>query len=124
MSYATQISEKLRKIRELKEYSQKYMAMQMDISQRQYQRIENGETELNLSKLEEVCKILEVSVEQLLGFDEQFIFNHCSNNTNVGGKDFTINVQLPEGMVKVFSDRIAHLEGEVAYLREMLKGKL
>lgn len=95
----------------------------MEMSQRQYQRIENGEVELNMSKLDEICKLLEITLEQLLGFEEQFIFNHCSNNTNVGGKDFTINVQLPNDMLKIFFDRITHLENEVNYFRELLKSK-
>jgi DNA-binding Xre family transcriptional regulator len=34
------------------------MALKMEMSQRQYQRIENGEVELNMSKLDEICKLL------------------------------------------------------------------
>jgi transcriptional regulator with XRE-family HTH domain len=118
MSYTTQIPEKLRKIRELKGYSQEYMALQMDMSQRQYQRIESGEADISMGKLEEMCKALEVSVEQLMGFDEQFIFNNC---TNVGGgKEVTVNVHFPKEMAEM----IQHLEKEIVYLREVLKGKL
>jgi transcriptional regulator with XRE-family HTH domain len=125
MSHTTQIPEKLRKLRELKGLSQEYMAHKMDISQRQYQRFESGDADIQLSKLESVCEILEVSLEQLLGFDEQFIFNNCSHNTNVvGGKEIEVNVHFSKDMVKVFSDRIAHLEEEIVYLRNMLKGKL
>ena len=42
----------IRKIRELKGFSQDYMAQQLSISQRQYSRIEKNETEIALSKLQ------------------------------------------------------------------------
>ena len=125
MSYTTQIPEKLRKIREIKGYSQEYVALQMDISHRQYQRIESGEADVSLSKLEEACRVMEISLEQLMGFDERFILNNCTNKNSVlGGNEVTLNVHFPEDMVKVFTDRIEHLEGEIVYLREMLKGKV
>jgi len=67
----------IKKIRELKGYSQDYMASQLEISQRQFSRIEKNEVDLNLSRLTEISKLLEVTPSQILGFDEKFIFQNC-----------------------------------------------
>ncbi len=66
----------IKKIRELKGYSQDYMASQLEISQRQFSRIEKNEVDLNLSRLNEISKLLEVTPSQILGFDEKFIFQN------------------------------------------------
>jgi len=67
----------IKKIRELKGYSQDYMANQLTISQRQFSRIEKNEVDLNLSRLNDISKLLEVTPSQILGFDEKFIFQNC-----------------------------------------------
>ena len=67
----------IKKIRELKGYSQDYMANQLAISQRQFSRIEKNEVDLNLSRLNDISKLLEVTPSQILGFDEKFIFQNC-----------------------------------------------
>lgn len=54
----------IRKIRELKGYSQEFLANQLEISQRQLSRIENNETDMSLSRLETISKLLEVTLNQ------------------------------------------------------------
>lgn len=46
------INEKIRKIREVKEWSQEQMAEKMNMSLNCYAKIERGETKLYLDKLE------------------------------------------------------------------------
>ncbi|KAB2859498.1 MAG: helix-turn-helix transcriptional regulator [Flavobacteriales bacterium] len=108
-----EVGSNIRKIRELKGFSQDFMANQLNISQRQYSRIEKEETKLDLDKLQTISEILEVTLEQLLGFNEKFIFNHCQaafgNNQNY--------YAYSENEKKLFEDRIKHLEEEVIFLR-------
>ena len=79
MTNKKNIGETLRKIRELKGYSQEYIASALEISQRNYSRIEKNEVDINLGKLFKISKILEVTPQQIMGFDEQFIFSNCTN---------------------------------------------
>ena len=85
------IGTNIRKIRDLKGFSQEFMANRLTISQRQYSRIEKNETELTLSKLETISDVLEVSIEQLLGFDDQHIFN---NNNQQGGNAASVLIAV------------------------------
>jgi len=113
------IGTNIRKIRELKGFSQEFMAEKLAISQRQYSRVEKNETELTLSKLETIGEVLEVTPQQLMGFDEKFIFKNCEtafgNNQNY--------YAFSEKEREQYEKRITHLEGEILFLRNQLESK-
>lgn len=58
----------IRRIREFKGYSQKYIAKRIGKSQALISKIENGQAHLSGDTLEQLCKILEVAREEL--FDD------------------------------------------------------
>lgn len=79
------INDNIRNIRELKNYTQKYMAQSLGITQAGYCKIEKGKTELSYLKLKKIADILEVSVEVIMNFDSQLYlksFNSRSAETN------------------------------------------
>ncbi len=59
----------IRKYRELRNYTQDYVAKQMGISQNAYSKIENNYTQLTVSHIKELSKILEVGILDLLKDD-------------------------------------------------------
>jgi len=113
------IGTNIRKVRELKGYSQEYMAQTLEISQKQYSRIEKNETELTLTKLEAIGKVLEVTSQQLLGFDEKFIFQNCENAFGNNQNYYAYSGKERE----LFEKRIVHLEGEILFLRNQIESK-
>jgi transcriptional regulator with XRE-family HTH domain len=56
----TKIGAKIRKIRELKGFSQEYMASSLGITQNSYSKLENQKTRLSLKRLNNISKILEL----------------------------------------------------------------
>lgn len=56
----------IRKYRELRNYTQDYVAKQMGISQNAYSKIENNYTQLTVSHIKTLSKILEVGILELL----------------------------------------------------------
>lgn len=64
------IAEHIREIRKLKEYSQEYMAAQLDISQQAYQKIESGKTKISLNCALQIAKLLKIDFEQLANPDK------------------------------------------------------
>lgn len=56
----------IRKYRELRNYSQEYVAGKMGISQNAYSKIENNITQLTVSHIRQISAILEVSITDLL----------------------------------------------------------
>jgi len=50
-----------------KGYSQEYLGEQLGLTQYAYHKIENGKTKLQVKCLLELCMVLEIQVEALLG---------------------------------------------------------
>jgi transcriptional regulator with XRE-family HTH domain len=65
----------IKKIRELSDYTREYMSAELNMSTSGYGKIERGEVDLTLSKLLSICKVLEVTVVQLLFFDATTLFS-------------------------------------------------
>jgi transcriptional regulator with XRE-family HTH domain len=115
------IGNNIRKVRELKGYSQEYIASAMGISQRQYSRLEKNETELTLSKLISIADILEATPQQLMGFDEKFIFQNCDNAYGANNQN---NYAFSEKERENYEKQIDHLKGEIVFLRTQLESTL
>jgi transcriptional regulator with XRE-family HTH domain len=69
------VAANIRKCREIRNYDQAYMAKELDISTTSYRSIESGTTKLTLAYLFAIAKILSVTPEFLLNFDEKTLFN-------------------------------------------------
>lgn len=123
------IGEKIKKVRELKNYTQEYMAEQLQISQSQYIRIESGESDLLYSRLEQIAKILETSISEIDNIDDTISFisknkikgkevNHFQAKNNL---NLTIKEEgLYQETKKLYEQIIQQLEKENAYLRELV----
>ncbi|MGC4057560.1 MAG: helix-turn-helix transcriptional regulator [Chitinophagaceae bacterium] len=56
----------LRKAREAKNFTQEYLAVQLDISATAYRNIENRHTQVSVRRLYEIANVLDISVVELL----------------------------------------------------------
>lgn len=64
------LGKKIRLLRHQKGWSQEDVAKQLDISIPAFSKIETGITDINLSRLEQISKLYEMSVVQLLTFND------------------------------------------------------
>lgn len=64
-------SEKIRQLRLQKDLSQENMADMLGLSTTAYGDIERGRTELSFSRLENIAKLLDISLPALLGFESK-----------------------------------------------------
>jgi transcriptional regulator with XRE-family HTH domain len=70
------VYQNIRKIRELKNLTREYVAAELNMSTSGYGKIERGDVDLTVSKLIEISKVLEVSIEFIFRFDISLFFNH------------------------------------------------
>ena len=111
---------KIRVLREIKGYTQENMATELQISGKAYQKIESGETQLSISRLNQISKILEHSVIEILSFDESNIFeNRKSKPEKVAP---VTNVSIPDNnpIVDSKNDLIKNLQKEVKFLKKVV----
>jgi len=99
--------QKLRVIREFRNYSQEHIAARLGISQNAYSRIENNQTRITADRLLALATILQVPTEELLSEKDPVI--HFS-------------APIPGGKEDQWKDeKIAFLENELHALREERK---
>jgi len=76
------IHEKLRIIRMFKGYSQEEMAEKLSYSLSGYAKIERGEVELSVNKLENIAELMGIDLQKMLGINEGNMFNVAENCTH------------------------------------------
>lgn len=107
---ATSIKNKIKSIRELKNYTQEYMAKQLGVTQAGYSKIEKGITVLSYEKLVAIAHILEVSVEDIISFDRHRYFNSFNNVKGNNNGSVLINSDSSVTLKKLYEDKIKLLE--------------
>ena len=121
-----EIGEKIKKLRELRDYSQDYVAKKLKITQGAYSRMEQGEIDVTFSRLEKVAEVLEMPVAKLVGYDDkQMMTNYItqSDNCTING-DILSNKLFVEELKKQYDLRILSLENEVIRLHSLLEKAL
>jgi transcriptional regulator with XRE-family HTH domain len=112
-----QIGQKIKKLRELKNFTQSHLASELGITQSAYSKMELGETEVSYTKLAKIAEVFGMSPEEIMTFNEQMIFNVMHNQT---GNGFVINKGFTENEKKLYEDQITHLKEEINYLKKVL----
>ncbi len=115
------ISKNIRKYRELKGFSQEYMAHQLDINQASYAKIENNSTKITIDRLFAISKLLETTITDLLDVKNQTIFNQKDNETaNAFGKV----EHFYQDNKDVYEKLLQSKDEQIALLKSLLDKKL
>ncbi|HEX9513560.1 MAG TPA: helix-turn-helix domain-containing protein [Puia sp.] len=117
--------QKLRVLREFRNYSQEYIAEKLGITQNAYSRIENNQTKITAERLGRLAVILNIPPMELLSDKEPVL--HFSDPSSHPGqspkedhwKEMIENTRQLYGQVIVSKDeKIAFLENEIYTLRK------
>ena len=99
---------KIRQLRELKGYSQEYMAVELGIAQSTYARLEQDDSRINITRLQCIANILDTSVAQMMGdeISQMERIEGCMNFATQLNREY-----------------IETLKEEIFYLKELLLTK-
>lgn len=101
------ISNNIKKFRELKDITREEIAAQLDMSVSGYSKIERGEIDLTITKLDKIANIIGVSISQILNFDVTNIFNISNNKTvNSIGTDNKISNYNESDFTKKYIEKL------------------
>jgi len=114
------LGQKIKKLRELKNYTQEHMAKQLSLTQSGYCKIELDEVDIPYSRLEQVAKVLGLKPEDIISFNEQMVFNVMHNKTESGVNGVVFQNQLPSNEKKLYEEQIQILRQENTYLKGIL----
>jgi transcriptional regulator with XRE-family HTH domain len=116
------IGSKIKKLRELKNFTQSHMAEELGISQSTYSKIEMGEVDVSMSKLEKISSVLGLTPQEVFTFNEQMIFNVMYNQNGHNG--FVINKGVSENEIEIYKDQIQTLKNEIEHLKKIIDSLL
>lgn len=111
------LSLKIRKIREIRGFSQDFMAKKLAISQRAYSKLENQQTQLTWARIHTIAGILQVKPSDIISFNEEkMLEKKIPLHDNLSA---TIPTDL-EKYLNSCADRILVLEKEILFLKRRL----
>jgi len=115
--------QKLRVIREFRNYSQEHIATRLGISQNAYSRIENNQTKITAERLQQLAAILGVPTEELLSEKDPVIqFSFTQPQPVTPAQAHPTPPPATRGKDEQWKDeKIAFLEKEIHALREERK---
>ncbi len=119
-----EVYEKIRFLRESKDWSQEDMAGKLNMSVSGYSKIERGETKVALSKLKKVSEILGIDVMELMSLGEKniyFVNIGDSNNGNIisSPAELALENQKQKLIIELKDKEIAMQTREIAYLKKI-----
>jgi transcriptional regulator with XRE-family HTH domain len=102
------LGKKIRLLRHQKSWSQEDVAKRLDISIPAFSKIETGITDINLSRLEQIANLFEMSVVQLLTFNdaeyEQKYVNELENvNKKLMDRETEV-IDLQKKVIELFEE--------------------
>ncbi|GIV29117.1 MAG: hypothetical protein KatS3mg028_0183 [Bacteroidia bacterium] len=124
----------IRKLRQSRGYSQEVMAIELDISQRQYARIENGEVSLTLELIYKISEILHANVSEILDIEKAMYFQNINtpkrdghfvsyNNTPIHQiKELYENLLTEKDRLIAEKEKLIQEKDKRLYLLEKRKG--
>jgi transcriptional regulator with XRE-family HTH domain len=123
------VHEKIRLIRESKNWSQEDMAAKLNMSLNGYAKIERGETKAYNPHLEQIAKVLEMDLLELMPTDKHICLISGDNTNNGHFNNVVIDspielafeIQKLQLMNTHKDETIEHLKQDIARLTEMLE---
>lgn len=119
------IGNKIKNIRELKNFTQEYMADKLEISQAAYSKLEKGDLKISQDKLNKIAEILDVNLEDIKDFDNKRILNSYNsikgNNSNItySNQDIILIRKLYEDKINLLEKLVQKQEEEIKNLKNL-----
>ena len=115
------IGENIKKIRELKNFTQDYVASKLDIARETFGRMERGEVDFKLQTIFDIAVILETSYQKILEFDTQVFLNatHNTNTNLINGNN--VHTGTSDDILKMLVQTFSMLQEQQATILTFLK---
>ncbi len=110
-------AKKLKTLREINDYTQAYVANQLDISQNAYSLLEKGATKITLERLEELAVLYKTTPQDLITEGYESVLSQSRQDPG-GHTNFPPALSVLEK--KMYEQTISRLESNIERLYEMI----
>lgn len=119
------INEKIRFLRESRDWSQEEMATKLNMSTNGYSKIERGESKINTERLEQIANILDMDVLELISVGERnvVLFQESDHNLSIIGSSEEASLAISQLKLELsYKDQVINLQSrEIKMLQEMVE---
>jgi len=128
------LHEKVSLMRILKGLTQEKMAEKLNMSTTGYAKIERGETQLKIPRLEKIVAVLEMELKDFLSFDERMVFKgpfydeSCQNNYVNPAKEIIhelenlrLTVEQKEREIGLLKEQVSQLHEQISQLKQIIE---
>lgn len=119
-----QLHEKICLLRKVKGWSQEEMADKLQMSVHGYANIERGETDVQLSRLEQISQVLDVELQNLFGMNDRVVFNLTNTSHDQSSQNnfqFLMAQRELEHELEKARLIIEQQDKEIKYLKEIIE---
>lgn len=110
---------KVRRLREMRNYTQSYMADMLSVAQSKYSDLESGKKQISDAFLEEIATILEVHTDVIRNYSDQVVFQNCPQS----GYYNTNNINSLESFDAMYKTLMQIQEARIEELKIALDAK-
>lgn len=112
-------AQKIRQLRESRQFSQDYVAAKLNISQQMYSRMESNPEDAPLRRIRQLSEVLEVPLSTIIGGDDMYV---QQNYHQQGGNAGTVMYVHGSGEAerKVYEQHVADLRKQIALLEKLI----
>lgn len=115
------IGNNIKKFRELRNYTQEYVAEQIGMSPSGYGKIERDATDVSINRLKQIAEVLEVDYNSILNLDKSQIFNITQTQNDKGTQNAFAYVKRQKLIGREgYEALVEKLEDEMTYLRNLV----
>lgn len=111
------IGKNIRKFRELKGYSQEYMANEMELTQASYAKLESNSTKISVERLFTIAKLLETDVADILELNKQTIYHQDIKEHSIGHQEVQ---NLHQDNKEVYEKLLQSKDEQIALFKSLL----
>jgi transcriptional regulator with XRE-family HTH domain len=119
------IGTKIQEIRKFRKISRQELAKKLDISITALRKIEEDDTDINFSRLQQIADVFDMNVAELVGYGEKIVQRDNKNGDNsqncyniyVSDKDLAHKLDKSEQENQFLKEKISLLETTITDLR-------
>jgi transcriptional regulator with XRE-family HTH domain len=125
-----ELSEQLKTIRKLRNFTQETVAEKLGISTYSYAKIERGETDVKYSRLQQIAKIMGIELEELFSMDDKKVLNLINDNntacnnvvnlTSIEQVEIKYEQEKTQFIIEQQQKEIDYLKQQVNLLNQMI----
>lgn len=112
---------KIRVMREIKQWSQEEMAGKLDMSPTGYAKIERGQSSPNLDKLHKIAEIFHINVVDLISNQDKTFFFSIGDSTHTNSHNVGLNDEYHQLLLDAKDEIIKQKDNEILALKRIIE---